>query len=167
VNVRTENSASADVRMEVGRRIRERRGALDLSQSQLGKLLRSANNKPVAVAQVSRWERGANLPGRRYWTQLADVLQMPLDGLVGELIPSEGGDLMLNRIEALEARLETLIRLQGLEDAVDAALRAQAIAKRHLGPTAQAAGGEPVPHSPEGQVDEDDQGADVGAVGSG
>lgn len=120
MSVREEPSADDGVRAEVGRRIKERRRALRLSQNALGRQLVSSNDGSVAGTQISKWERGEHLPDRRYWRQLAAILELDF----GDLLPADESNVGATRIEEVERRLEALIRVLGLGDAVDEAIRA-------------------------------------------
>lgn len=164
MNVRANEPVSKTVRKEVGERIRARRKALGLSQGGLGALLRSSNRKPVEAATISRWERGEFMPSRHYWPQIAAVLDLPLDGLIGDLLPSETGDTLLARLEEVETRVAALARALHIEQEVDAAVRAKAAERRLKKITAPAEDEDPQEHSPRrtgrgrrGRADDEDQ----------
>jgi len=83
-----------------GRLIKERREILGMSQQQLADLLITSAGKPVAVSQVSRWERLAGpgyLPKPRMLRQLAAALQIEQTVLIaaahGEAVVEEGDSL--------------------------------------------------------------------------
>lgn len=111
---------------EVGARIRRRREAKGLTSAQLAGKLRNREGNPVPYQQLLTWERGKHLPHRQYWPQLARELgidQGQLFAGAGEEAPDWAMDL--------SARLDALIGLLGLEDAVQEAVEARA---RHVPP---------------------------------
>jgi transcriptional regulator with XRE-family HTH domain len=76
--------------VHIGRRVRERRVAMGLSQSEL------AEGLGISFQQVQKYESGANrISGSRLW-DTASLLQVPVgfffDGLDSTLQPAEGTD---------------------------------------------------------------------------
>jgi len=138
VNVRRDIPAADDARVpkEVGARIRKRRQQLDLTLKQLGERLVSTAGTPIAQTQVSKWEKGRNLPAQRQWGPLADALNMEVNQLFSGLV-DEHPDWVIDlerQAAELAARVDALIRLLGLEDAVSGAIRGKATAERRLDP---------------------------------
>lgn len=75
--------------VHIGRRVRERRVAMGLSQSEL------AEGLGISFQQVQKYESGANrISGSRLW-DVASLLQVPVgyffEGLGATLEPAEGG----------------------------------------------------------------------------
>jgi uncharacterized protein YjbI with pentapeptide repeats/DNA-binding XRE family transcriptional regulator len=54
--------------------IKEIRAKMDLTQRELGQLF----EPPITAQSVGQWERGENAPDRKYWSRLAELLQMDL-----------------------------------------------------------------------------------------
>lgn len=117
----------ADYSRQVGQRIKTRREALALSQAEFGKKLTTRSGKPVARAQVSRWESGSDLPERSRWTELAAALQTPPEAIFGAMDLEE---TLAARVEAVEGQMAALISVLGVEEAVVTAQRARAAAAR-------------------------------------
>jgi transcriptional regulator with XRE-family HTH domain len=65
-----------EIRRAIGRRIKECRGALSLSQIELAAALR------VTPQAVSKWEKGDTMPSHRVWFDIAPVLGTSTDYLI-------------------------------------------------------------------------------------
>lgn len=111
---------------EVGERIRARRIELGLSQRELALQLRTRKGTPQSVTKISQWELGHSIPEHSKRPELADVLQTSISALFGE--PEDAR--LLSRLDHVERRLDAVIRLQGLGDAVDVMTRASHQADR-------------------------------------
>lgn len=132
VNVRRdEPGEDARLRREVGQRIRARRKEIDLNVRQLGELVPNSKGKPTPVTQVSKWERGVNMPKQTQWAPIARALRVGLDQLFAGLVDDEPewSVSLAARVDELEAEVAALIRVLGLADAVDAAVRGGAMAQ--------------------------------------
>jgi transcriptional regulator with XRE-family HTH domain len=117
----------ADYPRQVGQRIKARRESLGLSQAEFGRKLTTRSGKPVARAQVSRWENGSDLPERSRWAELAAALQTPPEAIFGAMDLEE---TLAARVDAVEDQMAALISVLGVEEAVLTALRARAAAER-------------------------------------
>jgi transcriptional regulator with XRE-family HTH domain len=105
---------------EIGQRIRARRTALGLTQSQLASMLRSRTGRPQTVSKVSQWERGESTPEPSKRPEIADALQTSALALFGE---ADSDETFLTRLDLLERRVAAIVRLQGLEAAVEEMVR--------------------------------------------
>lgn len=104
---------------QIGGRLRERRLALGLSQSQLATRLRTRTGKAQSVSKISQWERGESAPEPSKRPEIADALQTTVLALFGD--PAD--ETVLPRLDLLERRLEAVILLQGLSEAVEGIVR--------------------------------------------
>lgn len=55
----------------------DRRADLGLTQDQLGEAI------GVGAMTISRWERGASLPRRRYWPKLSELTGLKIVEIIG------------------------------------------------------------------------------------
>lgn len=122
-----ESEAEAAV---VGRRLREHREDLGLSQSQLAERLFSRTGKRQSGSKVSQWERGESIPERSKRPEIADALQTTPLALFGETDDPE----VFKRLAIVEQQVKAIIHLEGLGDAVERELRkARQAARREAG----------------------------------
>lgn len=110
----------------VGERIKKRRTELGLSRTDLAAMVKTRDGKPQSYSKIAQWEEGRSLPQKARRPELADVLQADTLALFGE--SDEPGTL--ERLDLVERKIAALIRLQGLDDAVEALLRAERQTKR-------------------------------------
>jgi transcriptional regulator with XRE-family HTH domain len=91
--------------MEFHRKLRDYRVRSRISQDDLGDIVGVSQN------QVSRWERGVNIPDIRQAASIAAKLGLPLDHLLND---SQG---MLSEVEAdMLRRISDLVRDLGVEE---------------------------------------------------
>lgn len=102
----------------IGRRIRERREELGLSQLDVAREL----SGKVDANQVSRWERGQHRPREDTLEDLSEVLGVEVAYFMSDAPTSSSGTpsieeaLPLDRLARIEAKLDALLaRLPGLD----------------------------------------------------
>lgn len=105
--------------MLIGKRIRDRRTKLALSRRDLAAMILTRDGKPQSPDQIAHWETGRQKPMPDRRSELADALQTTVGDLFGE--PEDA--TLLKRIDLLEHRVDAVIILQGIGDAVDARVR--------------------------------------------
>lgn len=98
--------------LEVGEVLRKARAAADLSQTELGRKLRTRNGTPLTREKISSYERGQYIPEERLRPQLAKALGVPQEELFAAL-RSQGDEKTLagrlaTRVELVEEDLKDL-----------------------------------------------------------
>lgn len=114
---------------DVGRRLRQRREELGLSQSQVAQRMPGG---PIEAQRVSKWERGENKPNDENLERLATGLNVDVSYFYSDDPEPETGDLMgaldgrgaeilslLRSNEERLARIEELLAARELEDVAD------------------------------------------------
>lgn len=109
-------AATEDERQRFGKRLRELRGARDLTAEHVG----AALSEQVSGQNVAAWERGLYAPQRRTTIQeleeLVGAAQGELAALLGYAAEGEGVEHRLARLEDAVAELRELMQL--LEDKI-------------------------------------------------
>ena len=108
-------------RREIGGRIRAGLRERRMTMKQLGEAVPTSTGTPTSQAQVSKWVNGVNEPEPAKWQAIADALHRDIEEIFGLEGSNTDG---VSRLDEVEDRLNALIRIQGLEEAVDQAVRA-------------------------------------------
>lgn len=119
--------SNEDQAQVIGKRIRERRDELGLSRFDLAAMIRTREGNPQSYSKIAQWEQGKSVPTADRRPELADALQTTTVALFGEGTDEPG---TLKRLDLVERQVTAIIRLQGLGDAVESALRSERQAER-------------------------------------
>jgi transcriptional regulator with XRE-family HTH domain len=97
-----------EVSLAVGAALKRARLEAGLSQTELGKQLRTRNGKPLSRNKISSYERGQWIPEDRLRPQLARILKVPEEKLFGALSAQGGQSTLVGRLVRVERELEVL-----------------------------------------------------------